>query len=130
MKEPVFMDKLGFCQQLSMKSAVFMDKPDRRCVPATPASLLIPAAAGCSLQKPTGLLTEALTTPNRGWHVASNTSSVRFLNRSAKNYFAAEIKRFSTSDLFIAPSMHMNCISFESPAINTKLSIMFSSPAV
>ena len=26
MKEPVFMDKLGFCQQLSMKSAVFMDK--------------------------------------------------------------------------------------------------------
>ena len=25
MKEPVFMDKLGFCQQLSMKSAVFMD---------------------------------------------------------------------------------------------------------
>ena len=66
MKEPVFMDKLGFCQQLSMKSAVFMDKPDRRCVPATPASLLIPAAAGCSLQKPTGLLTEALTTPNRG----------------------------------------------------------------
>ena len=26
MKEPVFMDKLGFCQQLSMKRAVFMDK--------------------------------------------------------------------------------------------------------
>ena len=26
MKEPVFMDKLGFCQQLSMRSAVFMDK--------------------------------------------------------------------------------------------------------
>ena len=25
MKEPVFMDKLGFCLQLSMKSAVFMD---------------------------------------------------------------------------------------------------------
>ena len=81
MKEPVFMDKLGFCQQLSMKSAVFMDKPDRRCVPATPASLLIPAAAGCSLQKPTGLLTEALTTPNRGWHVASNAPSVRLLYR-------------------------------------------------
>ena len=110
MKEPVFMDKLGFCQQLSMKSAVFMDNQTDDVFRRPPPPSEAP--------------------PSRGWHVASNTPSVRFLNRSAKNYFAAEIKRFSTSDLFIAPSMHMNCISLESPAINTKLSIMFSSPAV
>ena len=110
MKEPVFMDKLGFCQQLSMKSADFMDKQTDGAFEAT----CHPRLGGAS----------------EGGGGRRNTPSVRFLNRSAKNYFAAEIKRFSTSDLFIAPSMHMNCISFESPAINTKLSIMFSSPAV
>ena len=110
MKEPVFMDKLGFCLQLSMKSAVFMDNRTDGVFEAT----CHPRLGGAS----------------DGGGGRRNTPSVRFLNRSAKNYFAAEIKRFSTSDLFIAPSMHMNCISFESPAINTKLSIMFSSPAV
>ena len=30
-----------------------------------------PATAGCSLQKPTGLFALSLTTPSRGWHVAS-----------------------------------------------------------
>ena len=38
-------------------------------VPATPA--FSPATAGCSLQKPTGLFALSLTTPSRGWHVAS-----------------------------------------------------------
>ena len=66
MKEPVFMDKLGFCQQLSMKSAVFMDKQTDGAFEAT----CHPRLGGAS----------------EGGGGRRNTPSVRFLYRAVTLY--------------------------------------------
>ncbi len=39
----------------------------------------IPAAAGCSLQKPTGLFAESLTIPSWGWHVIYISVGIYYL---------------------------------------------------
>ena len=56
MKEPVFMDKLGFCQQLSMKSAVFMDKQTDGVFEATCHPRL--GVVSASVKSPVGFCSE------------------------------------------------------------------------
>ncbi len=56
MKEPVFMDKLGFCQQLSMKSAVFMDKQTDGAFEATCHPRL--GVVSASVKSPVGFCSE------------------------------------------------------------------------
>ncbi len=46
-------------------------------IPVTPCPK--PAAAGCSLQKSTGLFALPLATPSRGWHVTYITTPVLFI---------------------------------------------------
>ncbi len=57
-------------------------------IPVTPCPK--PAAAGCSLQKSTGLFALPLATPSRGWHVTYITTPVLYLLCKAGSYETAD----------------------------------------